>query len=164
MKYTQKLISVFCYFANKIVLKNISEEICFAVNLCVHPLSKLVFIFICKIVKLQDIENGSAKGSTPNVLDYKDGGIYDEIEKDSATPTKNGKPNGTAHSTEDVYAVPDKRKSNPPESPKLGTPKYIMVSNCIYYYIQVQSLTPSNCRLLIAEIFKQHSNLICLYT
>lgn len=66
-----------------------------------------------------DIENGSAKGSTPNVLDYKDGGIYDEIEKDSATPTKNGKPNGTAHSTEDVYAVPDKRKSNPPESPKL---------------------------------------------
>lgn len=120
-------------------------------------------IFICKIVKLQDIENGSAKGSTPNVLDYKDGGIYDEIEKDSATPTKNGKPNGTAHSTEDVYAVPDKRKSNPPESPKLGTPKYIMVSNCIYYYIQVQSLTPSNCRLLIAEIFKQHSNLICLY-
>lgn len=134
--------------------------------MCVHPLSKLVFIFICKIVKLQDIENGSAKGSTPNVLDYKDGGIYDEIEKDSATPTKNGKPNGTAHSTEDVYAVPDKRKSNPPESPKLGTPKYIMVSNCIYYYIQVQSLTPfwSNCRLLIPEIFKQHSNLICLYT
>lgn len=66
-----------------------------------------------------DIENGSAKGSTPNVLDYRDGGIYDEIDKDSATPDKNGKPNGTARSTEDVYAVPDKRKSNPPESPKL---------------------------------------------
>lgn len=40
VKYTQKLISVFCYFANKIVLKNISEEICYVVNLCVHPLSK----------------------------------------------------------------------------------------------------------------------------
>lgn len=66
-----------------------------------------------------DIENGSAKGSTPNVLDFKDGGIYDEIGKETATPVKNGKPNGTTRSTEDVYAVPDKRKSNPPESPKL---------------------------------------------
>lgn len=123
----------------------------------------MVFIFICKIVKLQDIENGSAKGSTPNVLDYKDGGIYDEIDKDSATPAKNGKPNGTARSTEDVYAVPDKRKSNPPESPKLGTPKYIMVSNCIYYYIQVQSLTPFVVKLPSFDCrnFKQHSNLIC---
>lgn len=122
------------------------------------------FFFICKIVKLQDIENGSAKGSTPNVLDYRDGGIYDEIDKDSATPDKNGKPNGTARSTEDVYAVPDKRKSNPPESPKLGTPKYIMVSNCINI-ISKYSLLPrswSNCRLLSEEICKQHSNLICL--
>lgn len=106
------------------------------------------FFFICKIIKLQDIENGSAKGSTPNVLDYRDGGIYDEIDKDSATPDKNGKPNGTARSTEDVYAVPDKRKSNPPESPKLGTPKYIMVSNCINI-ISKYSLLPRSWQIAV---------------
>lgn len=70
---------------------------------------------------LQDIENGSVKGSTATALDqHKDGGIYDEIGEEKVNPAQNGKPNGKAPSTEDVYAVPDKRKSNPPASPKLG--------------------------------------------
>ncbi|XP_022312924.2 uncharacterized protein LOC111117955 isoform X2 [Crassostrea virginica] len=67
-----------------------------------------------------DIENGSVKGSTATALDqHKDGGIYDEIGEEKVNPAQNGKPNGKAPSTEDVYAVPDKRKSNPPASPKL---------------------------------------------
>jgi hypothetical protein len=70
---------------------------------------------------LQDIENGSVKDGVPVTLDHnKDGGIYDEIGKETVTPVKNGKPNGTAHSTEDVYAVPDKRKSDLQGSPKIG--------------------------------------------
>ena len=74
---------------------------------------------------LQDIENGSVKGSTATALDqHKDGGIYDEIGQEKVTPAQNGKPNGKAPSTEDVYAVPDKRKSNPPASPKLGMESY----------------------------------------
>ncbi|XP_055995523.1 serine-rich adhesin for platelets-like [Ostrea edulis] len=66
-----------------------------------------------------DIENGSVKDGVPISLDQnKDGGIYDEIGKATVTPVKNGKPNGTTRSTEDVYAVPDKRKSDQ-GSPKI---------------------------------------------
>lgn len=96
---------------------------------------QLVFIFICKIVKLQDIENGLVKGSILNVLDYKDGGIYDEIEKDLVILIKNGKFNGIVYLIEDVYVVLDKCKSNFLEFLKFGMLKYIMVLNCIYYYI-----------------------------
>ncbi|XP_062582128.1 podocalyxin-like [Saccostrea cucullata] len=66
-----------------------------------------------------DLERGPVKENDPTALDYKDGGIYDEIGKETVIPVKNGKPNGTSHSTEDVYAVPDKRKNGEPGSPKI---------------------------------------------
>ncbi|XP_061173511.1 uncharacterized protein LOC133182671 [Saccostrea echinata] len=66
-----------------------------------------------------DLERGPVKDNAPTALDYKDGGIYDEIGKETVTLVNNGKPNGTTHSTEDVYAVPDKRKNGEPGSPKI---------------------------------------------